>query len=685
MADAVIGSSYLQVIPKMDVSSLKGEMNGMAGPSGAAGNAAGLEFGKLFSKAAKALVALGVGKAILDLGRASVDAYSDFEQLSGGIQKIFDEMDYGSIAADADRAYAEMGMSANRYMSAMTDVGATLAASLGDQRGYDAAREGLMAISDYASGTGKDMDELTDKFTLITRSTSSYQSIADQFSGILPATSAGFLEAAQQAGYLSDQYKSLTEVPVDEYQEAVTHMLSDGVEQLGLAGNTAAEAAETYAGSLAAMQSAFEDWKVALAGGGDLGAQTEKLVDTVVTYLSNLVPRVGEVVRGMVATIPLLLRRVPGILQTALRSLPDLVRSIFGDAAADGLVEFMKPFMGLRLSFQAVVEPIQAAIAGMMERIQGHLADAQPYVDSLMTSVGGLVAAFGSFVEVAAPVAAELLGNLVSRLVGLLPLFSEAARVVVELATAMLDLATSAIAGLTESWSTLGSDTQAAWDSIKSAVSGAVDGLKSSVSARWEEIKSKVSSTVDNMRVAVTSKFNAIKSSVSGAVNGIKTTVSNAFSAVKTAMTTPIESAKTAISSAISSISSIVSGVKLSLPHFPLPHFHVSGGSAPWGIGGAGSPPSFGVDWYARGGFFSEPTVFLPGVGERGTELAWPSYEPYFSKYAQGIADAMPGQGQEAVVAWLDRNLGPVIHANVDHLSRRDFNRMAREAVRAGA
>lgn len=616
MTDAVIGSSYLQVIPKLDAT-------GLEAPSGAAGNAAGLEFGKLFSKAAKALIALGVGKAILDLGKASLSAYSDFEQLSGGIQKIFDEMDYDSIAADADRAYAEMGMSANQYMSAMTDVGATLAASLGDQRGYDAAREGLMAISDYASGTGKDMDELTDKFTLITRSTSSYQSIADQFSGILPATSAGFLEAAQSAGYLSDSYKTLTEVPVDEYQEAVTHMLSDGVEQLGLAGNTAAEAADTYAGSLAAMQSAFEDWKVALAGGGDLESQTGKLVDTVVSYLSNLIPRVGEIARGMLATIPLLLERVPGMLQEGLRSLPDVVRSIFGDAAADGLVEFMKPLMGLRTSLQSALGSAQEAFSSMMERIQQHLADARPYFDSLMASVGSLAESFGAWLEVAAPIAAELLGNLVSGLVGLLPLVSEAVRVVVELAGAMLDLATSAITGLVDAWSTLGSDTKAA----------------------WEGIKTSVSTTVDNIQSAAISKFEAIKSGIAARVNGIKTSVSNAFNAVKTAITQPIETARQKVSDAINKIKAIFSGLKLTLPHFALPHFSVSGGKFPWGIGGEGSAPSFKVDWYARGGFFDEPTVFLPGVGERGTELAWPGYEPYFSKYAQGIADAMPQGG----------------------------------------
>ena len=94
------------------------------------------------------------------------------------------------------------------------------------QKGYDAARKGLMSISDYASGTGKSFEELSQKLAMITRSTASYQSIADQFSGILPATSADFLAQAQAAGFLSKQYKKLTDVPISEYQKAVTEMLA---------------------------------------------------------------------------------------------------------------------------------------------------------------------------------------------------------------------------------------------------------------------------------------------------------------------------------------------------------------------------------------------------------------------------------------------------------------------------
>ena len=107
---------------------------------------------------------------------------------------------------------------------------------------------------------------------------------------------------------------------------------------------------------------------------------------------------------------------------------------------------------------------------------------------------------------------------------------------------------------------------------------------------------------------------------------------------------TPINAAKDAVQKAISKISSIIRGVKLQLPHINLPHFSVSGGKAPWGIGGKGSMPSFSVSWYAKGGYFDNPTLFA-GVGERGGEFVWPSYAPYLDRYADALASKMGGGG----------------------------------------
>ena len=181
--------------------------------------------------------------------------------------------------------------------------------------------------------------------------------------------------------------------------------------------------------------------------------------------------------------------------------------------------------------------------------------------------------------------------------------------------------------------------------------------------------------TNEDARTAIVKAFNAIKTGVTNALNAAKATVLNVASAivngvrnkfnslvgivqgifnrVKTAIMTPINAAKSAVQSAISKISSIIRGVKLQLPHINLPHFSVTGGKAPFGIGGKGSLPKFSVSWYARGGYFDQPTL-LAGVGEKGGEFVWPSYAPYLDRYADALASRIGGGGGQVVNLYLD-------------------------------
>lgn len=56
-----------------------------------------------------------------------------------------------------------------------------------------------------------------------------------------------------------------------------------------------------------------------------------------------------------------------------------------------------------------------------------------------------------------------------------------------------------------------------------------------------------------------------------------------------------------------------------------LPHLKITGGKAPWGLGGAGVAPNIGVEWHAEGGIFTRPTVIgNQGFGEAGAEAILP-------------------------------------------------------------
>lgn len=181
----------------------------------------------------------------------------------------------------------------------------------------------------------------------------------------------------------------------------------------------------------------------------------------------------------------------------------------------------------------------------------------------------------------------------------------------------------------------------AVWDAIKTGVSSALTTLQTMVPRVWNTIRATVSNVVAGIVTTVVSRFNSLV----GTVTGI-------FNRVKGAIMTPINAAKNAVSSAVNRISSIVRGVKLQLPHISLPHFSVSGGKAPWGIGGKGSMPSFGVKWYARGGYVEGAQLI--GAGERGGEFIWPSYAPYLDRYADALASRIDGGGGQVVNLYLD-------------------------------
>lgn len=314
MAGNELATAYLALVPSLKGAqkSIEQQLNGI--DTTRSGEKMGEKMGDGASKKAGAKLKSGLGAAAktagavaaaafagaFTIGKQSLDAYASYEQLAGGVEKIFDDMDNSAIFADAAEAYKTLNLSANDYLETINDVGANFASTMGDKAGYETAKKGLTAISDFASGTGKNLDVLKDKFGMITRSTSSYQSIADQFGGVLPATSAAFLEQAQAAGFLSDSYGKLTEVPIDEYQQAIAAMLEKGVADLGLAGNTAAETANTISGSLAAVSGAWANWLAGLANeNANVTELTNQLVDSVIVAASNVIPRMGVIMTSL--------------------------------------------------------------------------------------------------------------------------------------------------------------------------------------------------------------------------------------------------------------------------------------------------------------------------------------------------------------------------------------------------
>lgn len=124
-----------------------------------------------------------------------------------------------------------------------------------------------------------------------------------------------------------------------------------------------------------------------------------------------------------------------------------------------------------------------------------------------------------------------------------------------------------------------------------------------------------------------------LKTAAKNAVNGFKGAFrgNGILSAVKGAFTKIPSAVKSIFTKAVSLVKSFPGRFKSalkfswSLPHLNLPHLSVSGGKAPFGIGGKGSLPSFHISWYKKAMespyVFSDATLF--GAGESGDEMLY--------------------------------------------------------------
>ena len=199
-------------------------------------------------------------------------------------------------------------------------------------------------------------------------------------------------------------------------------------------------------------------------------------------------------------------------------------------------------------------------------------------------------------------------------------------------------------------WATIKSALTQTWESVKTTAGTKFDALKSNLGTTWDTvsaaaatswggIQTALGTVWDAMKTNGTTVFEGLQTTLGGIWDGIKTTAGTTWSGIQAAMSDPIGTAKDLIDGFCSTISGIIGGMNLSLPSIALPHFSVWGGEFPWGIAGQGTPPSFGVDWYAKGGIFDGANLI--GVGEAGPEAVVPLNQRGVQPFADAILDRL--------------------------------------------
>ena len=290
------------------------------------------------------------------------------------------------------------------------------------------------------------------------------------------------------------------------------------------------------------------------------------------------------------------------------------------DGTANSTKVFQASIQDLATSIGTNLLPIITPVIQKITEWVNKFNELSPETQKIITIVGLIVAAIGPVLVIIGTLASSI-GSIIS-LVGVVGPVIAGLAGPIAIAIGVISVLIAVGVALYKNWDTIKAKAAeiaaaivAKWTELKTSVANIFNGIKTSISTTWNIIKQFVFSVIKNIVLTVTSRFNALTTSVSTIWNNIKT-----------AITTPIKDAWNTVKAWIGKlknlfplhIGKIFSGLKV-------PHFHISGGKAPFGIGGKGTKPSISVDWYKRAMdnpyMFSTPTFF--GAGEAGDEMLY--------------------------------------------------------------
>ena len=260
--------------------------------------------GGTLSSAAKIAAGAFTAATTAIVGQAT-KAYSDYQQLTGGVAKLYGDS-AGVVEANAKQAFKTAGLSANDYMDTVTSFSASLISGLGGNTAQAAsiADKAVRDMSDNANTFGTSMDSIQ----------YAYQGFAKQNYTMLDNLKLGYGGTASEmarlvndSGVMGDSFKATAEninnVSFDKIIEAI-HVTQ---ERLKITGTTANEAASTVEGSINSMKGSWTNLLTALGSGKGVDDAMKNFMSSLQGVVKNVAPVVGTVLSGITQAIPTLL------------------------------------------------------------------------------------------------------------------------------------------------------------------------------------------------------------------------------------------------------------------------------------------------------------------------------------------------------------------------------------------
>lgn len=378
------------------------------------------------------------GAGAVAIGKAAVDSYASYEQMVGGVDKLFGDAS-GKLQQYAAQAYQTSGMSANQYMEQATSFSAALINSLGGDtaRAADMADVAMRAMSDNVNVFGSNAEDVQNaimgisrqNYTMVDNLKLGYagtkqgmeQLIADAEKYAQQVKNMGFDEYAEQmknsglsVDELRKRYDELsnsTDLSIDSFADMVD-AIDIIQEKQGIWGTTAKEAAGTIEGSVNMAKAAWENLLTGLADpDADVGALVGNLLGAVDNVVTNVAPRVGQVFTTVVSYLP-----------TAVSQVGQTLLPVVADAAA-GLV---------------------GAAASALGTVREYLAGVD-WAGEAQTLLAGIASVAGPLLSQAAQLLPYLLVAVAQLMVGVMTYMSEHAQEIVDTLTMVIQLLAAAI------------------------------------------------------------------------------------------------------------------------------------------------------------------------------------------------------------------------------------------------
>ena len=438
MAGNSIGTAYLQVVPKLDMKALNSQAS-------SAGKSSGASFGKSFggafsgvggaatkafdiaSKAAAAAAATA-GVAIATIGKEAFDSYKNYEQLSGGISKLFGTAGQGieeyaaasgrtvdEVAAEyakleeaqsivfenAQQAYKNVGMSANDYMENISGFAAALTSSLGGDtvKAAGQAEVAMRAISDNVNTFGTDIDSVTTAFQGFAKQN---YTMLDNLKLGYGGTKSEMERLIQDANAYAEANGKAANLSIDSFSDIIS-AIELIQEKQQIAGTTAREAGTTIEGSVNAAKAAWQNLLTEFGkSDGDVATAMENLVTTLVGdgtdenlgVFGNVIPRLQVIVENVAKQLPTI---IAAVAPKVAKAFVDMLDSATGGLASKAL-EILSP----------LTETLSETFSGLFDWIgenQGPLSDV---VSSLEEFAGVVSGALATAIEFVAPIIGDL-------------------------------------------------------------------------------------------------------------------------------------------------------------------------------------------------------------------------------------------------------------------------------------